>query len=187
MKIGLMLFRFGILGLLFSAGVLLEEPFKSDLAQHHDQLTTYLLLYGFPVLVGFTLIAWNEEGFRSPIPLLSRLISALSLLTLFWLLLWCLLWPGLAMSAVNPNDPFVQHIVFLGFTGLLVGAGFYAWAWKNKDLAKRSAWFMVVIGWNICCMSFLNLHLNPTMGHLKGPGIGGLLLMAGISMIMREL
>ena len=187
MKLGLILFRFGILGLLFAPGVLLEDPIKSVLVQHHDQWTTYLLLYGLPVLVGFTLIAWNEEGFRNPLPLLTRLVNALSLLTVFWLLLWCLLWPGLAMSAANPNDPFVQHIFALGLLGAAIGLGCYFWAWRNADLSKRSCWFIVAIGWNITCMAFLNLHLNPAMGHLKGPGIGGLLLMAGIAMILQEL
>ena len=45
----------------------------------------------------------------------------------------------------------------------------------------------MVIGWNVSFMSFLNLHLDPTMTQLKGPGFGGLLVLAGIYLISREL
>jgi hypothetical protein len=187
MKIGIMLYRFGILGLLFAPGVLLEDPLKTYLAQNHQALTTYILLYGLPTLVGFTMLIMSEEGFRSPPPAFARLLNALSLLTIFWLLLWCFIWAGLGPKAGNPSDPFVKYILYFGFLGTAVGAGCYGWAWKLSSVAKRTAWCLIAIGWNISFMAFLNLHLDPAMGHLKGPGFGGLLVMAGVSLILREI
>lgn len=187
MKIGTTLYRLGILGFLFSYGVLLEDPLKTYLAQNHAAFAYYLLLYALPVLVGFTMLAMTEDGFRSPPPILARLINALSLLTVFWLLLWCFIWAGLGPKAGNPADPFAKYILYFGFMGMVIGAGLYGWAWKALSLAKRTTWCLVAIGWNISFMAFLNLHLDPAMGHLKGPGIGGLLVMAGMTLILREI
>lgn len=187
MKFGIMAYRFGILGFLFSYGVLIEDPLKSYLAQHHEALTTYILLYGFPVLVGFTLLSMTEENFRGPHAIIARLINSLSAVTVFWLLLWCVIWFGMAGKAGNQNDPFVRYITFIALLGPAIGAACYGWAWKMATLAKRTVWFLIAIGWNISFMAFLNLHLDPTMGHLKGPGFGGLLVIGGVSLILQEL
>jgi len=191
MKLGITLYRFGILGFLFAPGVLLEEPFKSSLAQGHSLITLmtspYFLLYGLPLLAGFTMLAMTEETFRSPVPGLARLVNALSALMLFWLILWCFIWSGLDSKAGNQADPFVKYILVVGLVGAAVGLGIYLWGWKGSDLAKKTARFLMAIGWNVSFMSFLNLHLEPAMGHLKGPGIGGLLVMAGVYLILREL
>lgn len=187
MKIGLMLFRFGIAGFLFALGVLFEEPIKTYLAQNHASLWNYVLLYGLPVLVAFSMIGMTEPAFKEPPVVLARLLNALSGLTVLWLLLWCFIWSGLGSTAGNQGDLFVRNIAYFGFLGPLVGGACYLWAWKAKDLAHRTARCLIVIGWDISFMAFLNFHLDPTMGQLKGPGIGGLLVMAGVSLIMRKL
>jgi hypothetical protein len=191
MKLGITLYRFGILGFLFAPGVLLEEPFKSSLGPNHSLLsmmtTPFFLLYGMPLLAGFTMLAMTEETFRTPPPGLARLINALSALMVFWMVLWCFIWFQLDAKAGNQADPFVKYIFFVGLVGTAVGLGVYGWGWKAPDLAKKAARFLMAIGWNVSFMSFLNLHLEPAMGHLKGPGIGGLLVMAGVYMILREL
>lgn len=187
MKFGITVYRFGILGFLFAPGVFFEEPLKTYLAQNHSALTTYILLYGLPVLVGFTMLTMTNEAFRNPPAVIARLINALSALTVFWLLLWCVIWSGLDAKAGNQADPFVKYILIVGLVGALVGFAGYLWGWKAPDLAKKTARFLVVIGWNISFMSFLNLHLEPAMGHLKGPGFGGLLVMAGVYLVLKEL
>lgn len=190
MKLGITLYRFGILGFLFAPGVLLEEPFKSALAQQNHSilaLSPWLLLYGLPVLAGFGMLAMTEENFRQPHPGLARVINSLSVLTVLWLLLWCFIWSGLDAKAGNQADPFVKYIFMVGLVGTALGLGIYLWGWKGADLAKRTARFLMAIGWNVSFMSFLNFHLDPAMGHLRGPGIGGLLVIVGVYLIMREL
>ncbi len=187
MKLGITFYRFGILGFLFAPGVLLGEPLKTLLAQHHSMLTTYLLLYAFPALVGFTMLTMTEDGFRNPPIPVARLLNGLSALTLFWLILWCVMWSGLDAKAGNQADLVVKYLGIIGVLGPLVGAGIYGWGWKTADLSRRTLWFLMAIGWNVSFMSMMNLHLDPAMGHLKGPGIGGLLVMSGIYLIMGDL
>jgi hypothetical protein len=145
------------------------------------------LLYGLPVLVGFTMLAMTEESFRNPPPVIARLINALSALTVFWLLLWCVIWSGLDSKAGNQADLLVKYLAYVMLLGPAVGAGIYGWGWKSKDLAQRICRFLIAIGWNVSFMSFMNLHLEPAMGHLKGPGIGGLLVMSGAYLILENL
>lgn len=187
MKIGILFYRFGILGFLFAPGVLLQEPLKTFIAQNHSVLTSYILLYGLPVLVGFTMLMMTEEGFRNPPVPMYRLMNAISAVTVFWLILWCVIWSGLDSKAINQADYFIRYLIVVGPLGALVGAGIYAWGWKTGDLSQKLLRFLMAIGWNITFMSFMNLHLEPTMGHLKGPGVGGLLVMAGAYLIMGDL
>lgn len=187
MKLGITLYRFGILGFLFAPGVLFEEPLKTLLAQNHSALMTYVLLYGLPVLFGFTMLIMTEEGFRNPPAQAARLLNGLSALTIFWLVLWCVIWSGLDSKAGNQADPFVRYLGFVSLMGPLVGVGLYRWGWKAVTLSQRTMRFLMAIGWNVSFMSFMNLHLEPAMGHLKGPGIGGLLVMAGVYLISETL
>jgi hypothetical protein len=187
MKLGFVFYRFGILGLLFAPGVLLVEPLKTFLAQNPSAMTTYVLLYGFPVLVGFTMFTMTESGFRNPPAPVARLLNGLSALTVFWLILWCFIWIDTSGKAGNQGDPFVKYITIVSLFGPLVGAGLYGWGWKATELSERTLRFLTAIGWNISFMSFMNLHLDPAMGHLKGPGIGGLMVMAGVYLITGDL
>ncbi len=187
MKLGITFYRFGILGFLFAPGVLLGEPLKSFLAQNHSMMTTYILLYGFPALVGFTMLTMTEEGFRTPPTPVARLLNGLSALTVFWLVLWCVMWSSLDAKAGNQADLVVKYLGIITVLGPLVGAALYGWGWKTADLAQRTLRFLMAIGWNVSFMSMMNLHLDPTMGHLKGPGIGGLLVMSGIYLIQGDL
>ena len=187
MKLGITFYRLGILGFLFAPGVLFGEPLKSLLAQNHSMLTTYVLLYGLPALVGFTMLTMNESGFRNPPDPIARLINGLSALTVFWLILWCVMWSALDSKAGNQADLVIRYMIFLIPVGPLVGAGIYGWGWKATSLPLRTLRFMLAIGWNVSFMSMMNLHLDPTMGHLKGSGIGGLLVMSGVYLIMGDI
>ncbi len=187
MKLGIVFYRFGILGFLFAPGVLLQEPLKSLLAQNHAALLSYVLLYGLPVLVGFTMLMMTEEGFRNPPAPMERLMNGISAVTVFWLILWCVIWSGLDSNGINQADYFIRYLIVVGPLGALIGAVIYGWAWKIKVPAEKIPFFLMAIGWNICFMSFMNLHLEPSMGHLKGPGVGGLLVMGGAYLILGDL
>ncbi len=187
MKLGITFFRIGVLGMLFAPGVLFEEPLKSLLAQNHSVFLTYLLLYGLPALAGFSMLMMNEQGFRNPPVPVARLLNGLSALTVFWLILWYIMWLGLDSRAGNQADPFVKYLDFVSLLGPLSGAGLYWWGWKIADLSQRTLRFCIAIGWNVSFMSFMNLHLDPAMGHLKGSGFGGLLVMAGAYLMIGDL
>ena len=186
MKIGIYLYRFGLLGFLFAPGVLFEEPLKTFLNQHHDQLTNMMLLYGFPLLLGFTLLMMTREAMAAPDKRIANLLNVLAGLTVLWLVLWCVLWFGFAGKVGNPDDLVVRYLTRLDLLGPLVGAAGYAWGWRSADLGIRTSRFLITMGWCVAFMSMLNLHLDPRMGHLKGPGIGGLLVMVGVYLILRE-
>jgi hypothetical protein len=187
MKLGIMLFRFGILGFLFAPGVFFEEPLKTYIAQNHGDLINMVLLYGLPVLAGFTLLAMTEEGFRSPHPIQSRLLYGISAVTCFWLALWTVLWFGMSAQSGNSMDLVVRYMGYLGFFGCLTGATAYYLAWKTPDPGLRACLFVGVVGWNFAVMSAINIHLQPTLHHLTGPGFGGLLAIMGIAFISRSL
>jgi|SRR5579859_6952498 len=185
MKLGMMFYRFGILGLLFGPGVFFEEPLKTDLAQHHSALTYALLLYCFPVLVGFTLIMMTEESFRGPDSRLSRLIKALSILTVCWFLLWWVIWSE--MGTANSQDLFLRYMTYLNVGGLALGLACLFWALRAGSPGKSLARFILSAAWTITYTSAMNLHVQPTLKHFMGPGVGGLLVALGALLISRDL
>src|SRR5260221_10925126 len=108
MKLGLMLYRFGVLGLLFAPGIFFEEPVKTYLAQNHSVLTTLLLLYAFPVLVGFTFLVMTAEAFHKIEGRFVLLFKALAVLSTFWLILWWIIWRS--MNLTNSTDLFIKYM-----------------------------------------------------------------------------
>jgi hypothetical protein len=186
MKIGIYLYRFGILGFLFAPGVFFEEPLKTYINQNHGILRDMILLYGLPVLLGFSMLMMTREAMVNPDKRIAALLNALSALTVLWLVLWCVLWAGFNGKVGNPNDLVVRNLTRLDLLGPLVGAAGYVWGWLTPNAGKRTGRFLMTIGWCVSFMSLLNLHLDPRMAHLRGPGIGGLLVMAGVYMVARE-
>ena len=177
MKIGMMLYRFGALGLLFAPGTFFEEPVKTYLAQNHAALSTLLLLYAFPALVGFTLMIVTEEVFRNMPPRFVLIYNILAGLTLAWLLLWWSLWA--TMPPPHPNDLVLEAMKPLNAIALAAGFGIYIWAWRTKSHSKRVLRFVMTVGWMMAFTSAMNLHMQPTLRHFMGSGIGGLLLILG--------
>ena len=184
MKLGMTFYRFGVLGLLFGPGVFFEEPLKTDLAQHHSALPYALLLYCFPVLVGFTLIVMTEESFRESDSRVSRLIKFLSVLTLCWSLLWWVIWGGMT---VNGADLFIRYMTPLNLGALALAAGCLLWAFRTVSPEKKLVRYIMATGWLITWTSAMNLHVQPTLRHLIGPGIGGLLVVLGVLLISQDL
>ena len=187
MKLGMMFYRFGILGLLFGPGVFFEEPLKSDLAQHHSALAYALLLYCFPVLVGFSLIVMTEESFREDDKRISRLIKALSVLTICWFLLWWFIWSGMGPQMLNQADLFLRYGTYLNLGGLGLALAFLVWALRTSSPGKSLTRYIVSTGWLITYTSAMSLHVQPTLKHWTGPGIGGLLVALGALLISNDL
>jgi hypothetical protein len=187
MKLGLMFYRFGALGLLFSAGVFFEEPLKTYLAQNHSSLATMMLLYCFPCLVGFTLLMMTGEAFQKIESRIALLFNALSALTLCWLVLWWVLWTSMAPQASNSLDLLLKYMSILNLLALALSLAAYAWGWRTAHPGKRVARFIMAAAWTISYTSAINLHLQPTLRHFMGPGIGGLLVLLGAIFISQDL
>ena len=121
MKLGITFYRFGILGFLFAPGVLLGEPLKTLLAQHLDvdDLSPALR---FPRLGWFHHADHDRRRINPPIPV-ARLLNGLSALTLFWLILWCVMWSGLDAKAGNQADLVVKYLGIIGVLGPLSRSG----------------------------------------------------------------
>ncbi|HEY5039031.1 MAG TPA: hypothetical protein VIJ93_08185 [bacterium] len=187
MKLGLMFYRFGALGLLFSAGVFFEEPLKTYLAQNHSSLTTMMLLYCFPILVGFTLLMMTGDAFQKIESRFALLFNALSVLTLCWLALWWVLWTSMAPQMANSQDLFLKYLTYLNLLGLGIGLAAYLWGYKTAHPGIRVTRFIMAAGWTISYTSAINLHLQPTLRHFMGPGVGGLLVVLGALLISQDL
>ncbi len=185
MKLGMMFYRFGAMGLLFSPGVFFEEPVKTYLAQNHSALTTLLLLYGFPVLVGFTLLMLTEDFFRRIDSRIALLVKALSALTIFWFILWWVIWGS--MAPPNSADLFLKYLTYLNSVGLALGLAFFIWALTSSSAGKGVTRFIMAAGWMISYTSAVSLHVQPTLRHFMGPGVGGLLLLLGAIFIAQDL
>lgn len=185
MKFGMMFYRFGVLGLLFGPGVFFEEPLKTDLAQHHSAMPHAILLYCFPVLVGFTLIVMTEESFRDPDNRVSRLIKALSVLTLCWFMLWWVIWGGLGTA--GSMDFFLKYMTYLNLGALALAVACLVWAFRTSLAGKSLLRYIAASGWMITWTSAMNLHVQPSLRHLIGPGIGGLLVVLGALFISQDL
>lgn len=185
MKLGIMFYRFGAMGLLFAPGVFFEEPVKTYLAQNHSALTTLLLLYGFPVLVGFTLLILTEQAFRQIDGRIALLIKALSALTVFWFILWWVIWGS--MTQPNSPDLVIKYMTYLNLAGLALALACLVVAVRTKGIGKSTARFIMAAGWMISYTSAINLHVQPTLKHFIGPGVGGLLVVLGALFISQEL
>ncbi len=187
MKLGMMLYRFGALGLLFSAGVFFEEPLKTYLAQNHSSLTTMMLLYCFPCLVGFTFLMMTGEAFEKIEKRFALLFNALAALSLCWMMLWWVLWTSMAPQMANSQDIFLKYMIVFNLLALILGAGAYFWGYKTTGTGKGVARFIMAACWAISYTSAINLHLQPTLRHFMGPGVGGLLVMLGALFIAQDL
>ena len=144
-----------------------------------------LLLYGFPVLVGFTFLVMTEGAFRQLPARFALLFKALSALTFFWFGLWWVIWGS--MNSLNSADLVLKYMTFLNLFGLALGLGFFIWAWITAGLGKSTTRFMMAAGWMISYTSAIQLHVQPGLRHLMGPGVGGLLLLLGAILISQDL
>src|ERR1041384_6145276 len=145
MKNAMTIYRLGALTLLFTGGVFFEEPLKSLLVQDHSALSSMLLLYGFPVLAGFSLLVLTGGALQSGEKRILLFCNALSALSIFWLLLWAIL------SWNTPNSStgwFYLLGAGLALTGYCVG-------WKKILPLERAVWFLMAAGGSISCTGWI--------------------------------
>ncbi len=186
MNWGFLLYRCGALGLLLSLGVFWNEPLAGDLKNGTAGWPEVLILFGFSAVAGFVLLstqsAWLEQGNRT----FMYVTHGLSLLSILLLLLWCFVWLALLSTRGDNAEMFIKHIADLhlfgvGFTMAAYGAG-----WISPRLDERSARFAMGVGWAVSYMAWINLYLQPGLTWLWAPAVGGLLLVLGAFLVVRQ-
>ncbi len=187
MKLGLILFQLGALGLVLMAGVFLEEPLVGSLRTNSASWASLSILYGFSVLAGLLLIpvrsGWfKEEGYR-----LMFLSHGLALIAVLWLILWCFVWLAMMSNLGERAEMFIKHTAYLHLFGVSFSMAGYATGWMTPRKGERSARFLMTVGWAISYMAWFNLYLQPTLQWLWAPAAGGLLVVLGAFLIERAL
>ncbi|HVZ79760.1 MAG TPA: hypothetical protein VHE12_03035 [bacterium] len=171
-----LLYRLGAMTMVFSGGVFFDEPYRDYLARDHSQFNSLLLLYGFPVLVGFSLLVLSAEVLKSGEGAIRRLCMGLALVSFCWLGLWVLVW------RMTPGPlPWPMHLLALGAVAAAILMGF-----RQDRIEGKQAWFLTVIGGSVGYMGAVNLLLQPATRHFIAPALGGLLVIAGVWGFLRK-
>ena len=176
MKTSITAYRLGALSLLFVGGVFYEEPLHSYLSQNHTAMINFLLLYGFPVLAGFTFLSVTSGALQSGDKRILNLCNGIGVVTLTWLLLWVSMWFSMISFPLS----------LINLAGIGIGLGLYGMGWK-KSSVERALWFLMSSGWCLAYMGWVNHYLQPTSRHLLGAGVGGLFVMLGAFLLRGEI
>ena len=102
---------------------------------------------------------------------MALLFNVLAGLTIAWLMLWWFLWTS--MTPPHANDLVLEYMRPLNLLALGAGFGIYIWANRTKSIPRRVLRFVMTAGWMITYTSAVNLHMQPTLKHFTGPGVGG--------------
>jgi hypothetical protein len=185
MRLGLVLYRIGGLGLLLTAGVLMEEPLFSSVRQSTSAWASLSILYGFVVLAGLILLGLKPKEFGQASNS-SYVCHGLALIAVLWLVLWCFVWLALMSNLGDKAEMFIKHTAYLHLFGVGFSMAGYATGWMASHQGERSARFLMTVGWAASYMAWFNLYLQPTLQWLWAPAIGGLLAAAGAYLISRQ-
>jgi hypothetical protein len=187
MRLGMILYQLGALGILLSAGVFWEEPLAGSLAQNPASWASVLILYGFVVAAGFFLVfvrvSWLEQNKRS----LMYVSHGAALLSVFWLLLWCFVWLAIVSTKGEQAEMIIKHMAYLHLFGVSFSMAGYATGWMTSQMGERSARFLMTLSWAVSYMAWFNLYLQPSLRWLWAPAIGGLVAALGAFLVSRSL
>ena len=176
MKTSMTAYRLGALSLLFAGGVFFEEPLHGYLVQNHSALFNFVLLYGFPVLAGFSFLAVTSGALQSADKRILHLCNGIAVVSITWLCLWVSMW----FSMIH----FPLSLVNLAGVGLALVLYFIGW---KKSSVEQALWFLMSSGWCLAYMGWVNHYLQPDSRHLLGAGIGGLFIVLGAYLFRGEI
>ena len=188
----------GAIGLILSASVFFEGPLHDQWAGNPEVLNSLMILYGFPFLLGSSLLFLKREQFENNSDRTMVMAHAAAVVGLIWLVLvWCFgLWLSQIMMADNA-DMNVRHTADLHMFGVGFALAGYMAGWLVREKGLRALRFLMSAAWSASYMALFNLLLPVLTGSrsadglaLKGlwfSGIGGLLVVLGAFLISRNL
>src|SRR5262249_29645083 len=143
MKLGLIFFRAGALGLVLMAGVFLEEPLASSLRTNSASWASLSILYGFAVLAGLFLVSVQAGWFKEESYRLMFLSHGVALISVLWLILWCFVWLAMMSNLGEKAEMFIKHTAYLHLFGVSFSMAGYATGWMSPRKGERSARFLM--------------------------------------------
>lgn len=184
---GMALFYTGALGMFLTFGVFGEEPIAGALRQNPTGLAGPFILFGFAGLSGILLLFVRSKSFIANSKTLLYFTHGTALISIFWLLLWCFVWLYMMGNMGDKAEMYIKHTSYLHLFGVGFSMGGYVTGWMTPVKGKRSARFLMVLGWAVSYMAWFNLVLQPTLRFLWAPAIGGLLVVLGAFLVARSL
>ena len=179
MKIPMVLYRLGALGVFLTLGVFGEDPLAATLRQNPSAWLTNAILFGFAVMAGLLLLSVREAWLRNNSRGLMFVSHGAALIATLWLILWCFVWLADMMTMGDKAEMFIKHTAYLHLFGVGFAMAGYTTGWMAQGLGERSARFLMTLAWAVCYMAWFNLFLQPALKWLWAPGIGGLLAAVG--------
>jgi hypothetical protein len=185
MRLGLALYRIGVLGILLTIVVFFQEPLHSSL-KVPSSWPSVLILFGFPVLAGL-LVAWARRSyFEGQGKTLFILSHGVALISAFWLILWCFVWLAIVSNLGEKAEMIIKHMAYLHLFGVGFTIAGYVTGWMATTRGERSARFLMALSWAVSYMAWFNLYLQPSLQWLWAPAIGGLTAVLGAYLVSRQ-
>ena len=181
MKIAMAIYRLGALGLALEAGLVFEMTRQDGLLMWMRSL----ILFGFPVLCGLSMLAVQSTHLEKGGRKLMYFWHGMAFLSILWIVLWCFVWLSI-LSEMDNYEMTIKHTAYLHLFGVSFTMGGYATAWMTPRLGERSARFLMTVGWAASYVAWFNMYLLKE-NWFWAPAIGGLLVVLGAFLIERQL
>ena len=190
MRVSTFLYQLGALGLFLSAGVFGTDPIRSSLAQHPGEIAGVVILFGFPLLLGFAAL-FSPALLNKKEEAALWLLKGVSSLSLVWLMTWCLAWLTIVSGLGQKGLFFLKYSAGFDLLGLGGAIGVYVSAWATTLAGIKASRLVMAAGWAVSYASFVNIwiytQMNEAPGFLWAPAIGGLLTAFSAFRVFREI
>ncbi len=187
MKLSLVIYRVGALGVLLSMAVLFEDPLAGSLRQDASSWLGVAILFGFAGLAGLLLFCVRYSWLKGNSRNLMFFAHGAALIAVLWLILWCFVWLAKMMNMGDSSEMYIKHTAYLHLFGVSFAMAGYAMGWMSPRWGERSALFLMAVAWAVSYMAWFNLFLQPALKWLWAPAVGGLLAALGAFWISRQL
>jgi hypothetical protein len=181
-----LLYYLGALGLSLSGGVFFESFLTENLHQNPANWPSTLILFGFAALCGLGLLSLKPSRFRNGDQAIMYVSHGLSLISIFWILLWCFVWLARMASFGDSAEMVIKHTAYLHLFGVGFTMAAYATGWMSSRLGERSARFLMAAAWAVSYVGWFNLYLQPGLKFLWAQALGGLLAVLGLFLLSRS-
>lgn len=129
MKLSMILYRVGALGVLLTLGILGEKPMIGSLQQNLSAWVGTAILFGFAGLAGILLISVRYSWFQRNSRTLLYFSHGAALIAILWLILWCFVWLAMMSNLGDQAEMFIKHTAYLHLFGVGFAMAGYATGW----------------------------------------------------------